>query len=83
MIRYIEVIITMGYPILEALRKTPGEGLCPFMAGAGFNLVCIFRDDNIESQKIGCLGGGTGRRKGLKIPRALCLYEFDSRPGHH
>ena len=32
-----------------------------------YNLVCIFRNDNIESQKNSrCLGGGTGRRKGLK-----------------
>ena len=30
-----------------------------------------------------CLGGGTGRRKGLKIPRHSLLYEFDSRPRHH
>jgi hypothetical protein len=29
-----------------------------------------------------CLGGGIGRRKGLKIPRGLTLYEFDSRPRH-
>ncbi len=28
------------------------------------------------------LGGGIGRRKGLKIPRGLSLYEFDSRPRH-
>ena len=31
---------------------------------------------------IKCLGGGIGRRKGLKIPRGLSLYEFDSRPRH-
>ncbi len=29
------------------------------------------------------LDGGTGRRKGLKIPRSLSLCEFDSRSGHH
>ncbi len=28
-------------------------------------------------------GGGIGRRKGLKIPRHLVLYRFDSGPGHH
>ena len=28
------------------------------------------------------LGGGTGRRKGLKIPRSFALCEFDSRPRH-
>jgi hypothetical protein len=28
------------------------------------------------------LGGGTGRRKGLKIPRSLRLCGFDSRPRH-
>lgn len=26
------------------------------------------------------LGGGTGRRKGLKIPRGLALCGFNSRP---
>ena len=43
-------------------------------------LPAIFYSHNTYWKK--CLGGGTGRRKGLKIPRALCLYEFDSRPGH-
>jgi hypothetical protein len=27
-----------------------------------------------------CLGGGTGRRKGLKIPYSLWVCGFDSRP---
>ncbi len=31
----------------------------------------------------GCLGGGIGRRKGLKIPRCLAPYRFDSGPRHH
>ena len=31
---------------------------------------------------IKCLGGGIGRRKGLKIPWGLSPYEFDSRPRH-
>ncbi len=30
-----------------------------------------------------CLGGGIGRRKGLKIPRSIALYEFNSRPRYH
>ena len=29
------------------------------------------------------LGGGIGRRKGLKIPWGLSPCEFDSRPRHH
>jgi hypothetical protein len=29
-----------------------------------------------------CLGGGIGRRKGLKIPRNLVLCRFDSGPRH-
>ena len=29
-----------------------------------------------------CLGGGIGRRKGLKIPRSIGLCGFDSRPRH-
>ena len=42
----------------------------------------FFNIEAEETKRSRCLGGGTGRRKGLKIPRALCLYEFDSRPGH-
>ena len=29
-----------------------------------------------------CLGGGIGRRKGLKIPWGLSPWEFDSPPRH-
>lgn len=29
-----------------------------------------------------CLGGGIGRRKGLKIPRENNLCRFESGPGH-
>ena len=38
--------------------------------------------NNIRKQLKKRLGGGIGRRKGLKIPRCLALCEFDSRPRH-
>ena len=41
----------------------------------------IYRPDFKEISDL-CLGGGIGRRKGLKIPRSLAPYEFDSRPRH-
>ena len=36
----------------------------------------------LRLQKNARPGGGIGRHKGLKIPRALSLCGFESRPGH-
>ena len=41
-----------------------------------------FRPQPLFVSKRICPGGGTGRRKGLKIPRDLILCRFDSGPGH-
>ncbi len=35
-----------------------------------------------NGERQACPGGGIGRRKGLKIPRHIVLYRFDSGSGH-
>lgn len=48
-----------------ALKRSVAEATCRF--------------ESYRVPKVLCIGGGTGRRRGLKIPFQLTEYGFDSR----
>ena len=76
-------MITICYRVFNSDSQSILGKSVKFLKGLiDYNLVCIFRNDYIESQKNSrCLGGGTGRRKGLKIPRAYACTSSILVPG--
>ncbi len=74
---------------LLAMQRVAGSNpvsrsffMAPSPSGKAVVCKITITGSNPVGASTGCLGGGTGRHKGLKIPWSLAPCGFESRPRH-